>query len=149
MMFYLKSGRVIPVHLATSVDFLVILGKPRLRAAALSLCLCDVTWHPLLLCLFSQEQQSQWVKSSVCCCCCDQLCLTLCYPIDCHLRGPSVHGIFQARVLERVAIPTLRYLPIPTKGSSPCLLHLLHWQADSLPLMPPGKPLVYYSMTSS
>ena len=24
-----------------------------------------------------------------------------------------------------------------------CLLHLLHWQADSLPLIPPGKPLVY------
>ena len=28
----------------------------------------------------------------------------------------------------------------PTKGSNPHLLHLLHWQADSLPLAPPGKP---------
>ena len=27
----------------------------------------------------------------------------------------------------------------PTQGSNPCLLHLLHWQADSLPLVPPGK----------
>ena len=27
----------------------------------------------------------------------------------------------------------------PTQGSSPCLLCLLHWQADSLPLTPPGK----------
>ena len=29
-----------------------------------------------------------------------QLCLTLCYPMDCSLLGPSIHGIFQARVLE-------------------------------------------------
>ena len=27
-----------------------------------------------------------------------------------------------------------------TQGLNPCLLHLLHWQAGSLPLMPPGKP---------
>ena len=34
-----------------------------------------------------------------------QLCLpTLCHPMDCSLPGSSVHGIFQARVLERVAI---------------------------------------------
>ena len=29
----------------------------------------------------------------------------------------------------------------PTQGSKPCLLHLLLWHADSLPLMPHGKPL--------
>ena len=29
-----------------------------------------------------------------------QLCLTLHDPIDCSLPGSSVHGIFQARVLE-------------------------------------------------
>ena len=28
----------------------------------------------------------------------------------------------------------------PAQGSNPCLLCLLHWQADSLPLMPPGNP---------
>ena len=28
-----------------------------------------------------------------------------------------------------------------THGSKPRLLHFLHWQADSLPLVPPGKPL--------
>ena len=27
-----------------------------------------------------------------------------------------------------------------TQGSNPCLLSLLHWQAYSLPLVPPGKP---------
>ena len=33
-----------------------------------------------------------------------QLCLTLCYPMDCSLPASSVHGIFQARVLEWGAI---------------------------------------------
>ena len=33
-----------------------------------------------------------------------QSCLTLSDPMDCSLPGSSVHGIFQARVLERVAI---------------------------------------------
>ena len=28
----------------------------------------------------------------------------------------------------------------PTQGLNPCLLRLLHWQAGSLPLVPPGKP---------
>ena len=37
-------------------------------------------------------------------------------------------------------------LPFPTQGDLPdpgiklSLLHLLHWQVDSLPLVPPGKP---------
>ena len=34
----------------------------------------------------------------------DQSCLTLSDPMDCSLPGPSVHGIFQARVLECGAI---------------------------------------------
>ena len=33
-----------------------------------------------------------------------QSCPTLCDPIDCSLPGSSVHGIFQARVLEWGAI---------------------------------------------
>ena len=33
-----------------------------------------------------------------------QSCLTFCDPMDCSLPGSSVHGIFQARVLEWVAI---------------------------------------------
>ena len=33
-----------------------------------------------------------------------QLCPTLSDPMDCSLPGSSVHGIFQARVLEWVAI---------------------------------------------
>ena len=33
-----------------------------------------------------------------------QSCLTLCDPMDCSLPGPSVHRIFQARILEWVTI---------------------------------------------
>ena len=33
-----------------------------------------------------------------------QLCLTLSYPMDCSLLDSSIHGIFQARVLEWGAI---------------------------------------------
>ena len=33
-----------------------------------------------------------------------QLCLTLSDPMDCSPPGSSLHGIFQARVLEWVAI---------------------------------------------
>ena len=33
-----------------------------------------------------------------------QLCPTLCDPMDCSLPGFSVHGIFQARILEWVTV---------------------------------------------
>ena len=33
-----------------------------------------------------------------------QSCLTLSHPMDCSLPGSSIHGIFQARVLEWGAI---------------------------------------------
>ena len=33
-----------------------------------------------------------------------QSCLTLCDSMDCSLSGSSVHGIFQVRVLEWIAI---------------------------------------------
>ena len=33
-----------------------------------------------------------------------QSCPTLCNPMDCSLPGSSVHGILQARILERVVI---------------------------------------------
>ena len=56
-----------------------------------------------------------------------QPCLTLCDPMDCSLPGSSVHGIFQAIVLEWIAIPSPVDLPDPgIKLWSPTL------QADSL-----------------
>ena len=47
--------------------------------------------------------------------------------------GSSVHRIFQARVLEWVAISCSRRVFL-TQGLNPCLLHLLHWHLDPLPL---------------
>ena len=64
-----------------------------------------------------------------------QLCLTLCDPMDCSLPvlcpwdspgknfGVGCHALLQGI--------------FPTQGSNSCLLH---WQAGSLPLAPPGKP---------
>ena len=62
-----------------------------------------------------------------------QLCPTLSNPMDCTPSGSSVHRIFQARVLEWVAISYSRRIFL-TQGLNPCLLHLLHWPWDSLPL---------------
>jgi len=42
-----------------------------------------------------------------------QSCLTFCDPLDHSPRGSSVHWILQARILERVAIPSSRDLPDP------------------------------------
>ena len=52
--------------------------------------------------------------------------------MDCSLSVSSVHGIFQVRILEWVAISYSRDLPDP--GVEPRLLCLQHWQVDSLPL---------------
>ena len=45
-----------------------------------------------------------WSIEEGCVCSVAQSCLTLCDPTDCSPPGSSVHGIFQARILERVAI---------------------------------------------
>ena len=36
----------------------------------------------------------------------------------------------------------------PTKGSNPSLMSNLHWQADSLPLVPTGKPHLYKTVAN-
>ena len=51
-----------------------------------------------------------------------QLCPTLCNPMDCSPPGSLVHGIFQARVLEWVAISCSRGF-FPTQGLNLGLLH--------------------------
>ena len=61
---------------------------------------------------------------------------TLCNPMDCSLPVSSVHGIFQARTLEWVAISFSRGSSNPgIESRSPTLL-----QADALLSEPPGKP---------
>ena len=62
-------------------------------------------------------------------------CLTLCDPMDYSPPGYSVHEVFQARILEWVAISSLGDLADPTiELLSPAL------QANSLPLEQAGKP---------
>ena len=53
-------------------------------------------------------------------------------------QAPLSMGIFQARILPSVAMFSTRGSSWPGIESS-CLC-LLHWQAFSLPLPPPGKP---------
>ena len=62
-----------------------------------------------------------------------QSCPTLCDPTDYSLSGSSVHGIFQASILEGVAMPSSRGLPQPgIRAGSPAL------QAGSLLTEPPA-----------
>ena len=72
---------------------------------------------------------SRWSESEVA-----QSCPTVCDPMDCSLSGSFIHDIFQARVLERVAISFSRDVPNP--GIKPRSLEL---QADALPSELPGK----------
>ena len=71
-----------------------------------------------------------------------QSCLTLWSPMDCSLTGSSSHGIFQARILELVAISYSRGSSRPRDWTH--VSCLLHWHADSLPLAPPRKPNPYW-----
>ena len=60
--------------------------------------------------------------------------LTRCDLMDCSPLGSSVHGIFQARILEEVVISFLQRIFL-TEESNLSLFCLLHWQTDSLPLL--------------
>ena len=74
----------------------------------------------------------------VSCYCCGsvaQLCLTLWDSLDCSPPGSSVHGIFQARILEWVAFSfSKRSSWSGIEPASPA------WQAGSLPLSHLGSP---------
>ena len=56
-----------------------------------------------------------------------QSCLTLCDPMDCSLLGSSVHGVFQARVLEwgAIAFSDIKYYILFIDSSTIENIHLL------------------------
>ena len=68
-----------------------------------------------------------------------QSCPILCDLVDCSPPGSSVHGIFPSKNTGMSCHFLLQGIFL-TQGSNPGLLRLLHWQVDSFPLVPPGKP---------
>ena len=94
---------------------------------------CTVMAQEVLQSLEDEERSGQ--PSEFVCVLVAQSCPTLCDPMDCSPLGSSVHGIFQARIMEWVAISFFRDLPDPgIVPRSPAL------QADSLLSKPLGKP---------
>ena len=68
-------------------------------------------------------------------------CVWLCGPMNCSPPGSSVHGDSQGKNTG-VDFHALLQGIFLTQRSNLCLLHLLHWQAGSLPLAPPGLPVI-------
>ena len=60
--------------------------------------------------------------------------------MDYSLPDSSVHGIFPGKNTG-VGCHFLLQGILPTQGLNSGLLHLLHWQVNSLLLVPPEKPL--------
>ena len=84
--------------------------------------------------------------SPVCPCCClaAQSCLTLCDPMDRSPPDSSVHGIPQARILERVAISSSRGSSRPGDQSPHRRQTLYGWAAREAPpsfLVAPPQPV--------
>ena len=82
--------------------------------------------------------------SRKCWCSVAQSCPTLCNPMDCSPPGSSVHGIFQARILEWIAIPFSRRSSWPKGGTwvsgSACRFFTI-WATRGVYMQPesPGK----------
>ena len=72
---------------------------------------CELLYcTPVNLIILYENYVCACVCVCVCVCAhaCAQSCPALCDPMDCSLPGSSVHGIFQARILEQVAISSSR-----------------------------------------
>ena len=100
---YMTTGKTIPLTrrnfvgkvmslIFNMLSMLVIAFLPRSKHLLIS-------WLQSinLICSDFGAQENKWSEVA-------QSCLTLCDPMDCSLPGSSVHGIFQAKVLEWVAI---------------------------------------------
>ena len=71
-----------------------------------------------------------------------QSCPTLSDPMDCSLPGSFVHGIFQARVLERVAIASSdKTLAAATAAAAAKSLQSYPTLCDPRDGSPPGSPI--------
>ena len=104
----------------------------------------QISLNPFLMCTAKSQylsgllgQEIKWVR----CAKLLQSCPALCDPMDCSLPGSSVHGLLQVRILEWVAMPSSRGSSQP-KDQTMSTTFNLNWQAGSLPLAPPGKPIL-------
>ena len=79
------------------------------------------------------------VERFACVCSVARSCPALCGAMYYSQLGFSVHAVFQARILEWVAISYCKGSSQPRDQA--CVSYVyLHWQVDSLPLAPPRKP---------
>ena len=69
-----------------------------------------------------------------------QLCPILCDPLNHSPPGPLSMEFSKQEYWSGVPFPTPG--TFPTQGWNPHLLCVLHWQVDSLPLVPPGNPWI-------
>ena len=88
------------------------------------------------------------IKLPCCCCCC---CCSVASVVSDSLRP---YGLQPVRLVcpwyfsgknSRLGSPFLLRGTFPTQGSNPSLLHLLQWQADSLPLNHLGSQITIWS----
>ena len=75
-----------------------------------------------------------------------QACLTLCTLWTVVHQAPLSMGFSRQEYWNGLPFPPPEIFPI--QGSNLSLLCLLHWQAGSLPLAPPGKPTVKWRLLS-
>ena len=89
------------------------------------------------------ESSYAHISYTLCCCCClvIKLCPTLCNPVDSSPPGSSVHGIFQARILESVAISFSKGFSQPRDWTRISWIGkwIYHWATWE-------KPLIHYSV---
>ena len=98
----------------------ITLQQPESRGGQL-----EVVRVPCTMLLYSVVSDSLWPREL--------------QPMECKRPGSSVHGIFRARILVRVAMPSSRGISL-LQGLNPHLLCFPHWQVGSLPLAPAGEP---------
>ena len=110
--------------------------------------LCNVVEHPQIGDLWVPAVNPPGILRDdyTCMCVLLQSYPTHCNALDWSPSSPSVHGILQARILEWIVPLQGIFL---TQGSNPNFVCLLHWEAGSLPLAPPGKPMTVLTCNQS
>ena len=99
---------------------------------------CSKVWTIVSCCRYYYCHLQRPSINDVACLCAKlpQSCPALCDPMDCSPPGSSVHGDSPGKYTG-VSCHALLQGIVPTQGSNPHLLYLLHWQMGSL--LPPGK----------